>query len=108
MLRYGGGALPVEKKDNSLVGMLTLRDISLSEMNIGNLQIKDSITKNNLITGIASTKLTEIIDLIRKTGIQRILIIDADGKMNVDWWRKMCIYDLLRVYGKKNKDLPCQ
>ena len=82
MLRYGVHALPVEKEYNSLVRMLTLLDISLFGMKIGNLQIKDLMTKNNLITGTSSTKLAEIIDLISKTEIQRIPIVDADGKMN--------------------------
>ena len=81
MLRYGIGALPVVKEDNTLVGMLTLRDISLSGMNVGNLQVKDLMTKNNLLTGTESTKLIEIIDLMSKTGIQRIPIIDAEGKL---------------------------
>ena len=81
MLRYGVGALPVVKEDNTLRGMLTLRDISLSGMNIGNLQVKDLMTKNNLITGTESTKLIEIIDMMSKTGIQRIPIIDAVGKL---------------------------
>jgi IMP dehydrogenase len=81
MLRYGVGALPVVKEDNTLMGMLTLRDISLSGMNIGNLQVKDLMTKNNLITGTESTKLIEIIDMMSKTGIQRIPIIDAVGKL---------------------------
>jgi IMP dehydrogenase len=81
MLRYGVGALPVVKEDNTLVGMLTLRDISLPGMNIGNLHVKDLMTKNNLITGTESTKLVEIIDMMSKTGIQRIPILDADGKL---------------------------
>ncbi len=81
MLRYGVGALPVVKEDNTLRGMLTLRDINLSGMNIGNLQVKDLMTKNNLITGTESTKLMEIIDMMSKTGIQRIPIIDAVGKL---------------------------
>ena len=81
MLRYEVGALPVVKENNTLVGMLALRDISLSGMNIGNLQVKDLMTKNNLITGTESTKLIEIIDMMSKTGIQRIPIIDAVGKL---------------------------
>jgi IMP dehydrogenase len=81
MLRYGIGALPVVKEDNTLVGMLTLRDISLPGMNVGNLQVKDLMTKNNLITGTETTKLIEIIDMMSKTGIQRIPIVNADGKL---------------------------
>jgi IMP dehydrogenase len=81
MLRYGIGALPVVKEDNTLVGILTLRDISLPGMNIANLLVKDLMTKDNLITGSEETKLIEIVDMMSKTGIQRIPIINADGKL---------------------------
>ena len=81
MLRYGVGALPVVKEDNTLVGMLTLRDISLPGMNIANLLVKDLMTKDNLITGSEATKLVEIVEMMSNTGIQRIPILDNEGKL---------------------------
>lgn len=81
MLRQGIGALPVVKEDNSLVGILTLRDISFAGIDIANLSIKDLMTKKNLKTGTETTTLLEIADIMIKTGIQRIPIIDNEGKL---------------------------
>ena len=81
MLRYGVGALPVVKEDNTLRGMLTLRDISLAGMDVGNLTVKDLMTKENLITGTERTTLIKVADMMIKTGIQRIPILDEEGKL---------------------------
>ena len=81
MLRYGVGALPVVKEDNSLVGMLTLRDISLAGMDIGNLSVNDLMTKDHLIMGTETTTLIEVADMMIKTGIQRIPIVDDEKKL---------------------------
>ena len=81
MLRFGVGALPVVKKDRTLVGILTLRDISFAGNEIGNLLVKDLMTKEKLIAGTEETPLIEIADMMLKTGIQRIPILDKDGKL---------------------------
>lgn len=81
MLRFGVGALPVVEKDQTLVGILTLRDISLSGNEIGNLLVKDLMTKEKLIAGTEETPLIEIADMMLKTGIQRIPILDKEGKL---------------------------
>ena len=52
MIRHNIGALPVVMDDNSLVGILTLRDIYFAGgMNIMTLSVKDIMTKKDLITG---------------------------------------------------------
>lgn len=81
MLRHGVGALPVVQEDNSLVGILTLRDISFAGIDTSNLSIKDLMTKTDLKTGTGTTTLLEIADMMIKTGIQRIPIIDDKGKL---------------------------
>jgi IMP dehydrogenase len=81
ILRYSVGALPVVKDDNILVGILTLRDISFAGMDVGNLTVKDLMTKENLITGTERTTLIKIADMMIKTGIQRIPILDDEGKL---------------------------
>jgi len=81
MLRYSVGALPVVKDDNILVGILTLRDISFVGMDVGNLAVKDLMTKENLITGTERTTLIKVADMMIKTGIQRIPILDDEGKL---------------------------
>jgi len=50
MLRYGVGALPVIKDDNTLVGILTMRDIEFAGPEIMNLSVSELMTKDNLIT----------------------------------------------------------
>ena len=81
MLRHGVGALPVLQEDNILVGILTLRDISFAGIDTSNLSIKDLMTKTNLKTGTGTTTLLEIANMMIKTGIQRIPIIDDKGKL---------------------------
>jgi IMP dehydrogenase len=81
ILRYSVGALPVVKDDNILVGILTLRDISFAGMDVGNLTVKDLMTKENLITGTERTTLIKVADMMIKTGIQRIPILADEEKL---------------------------
>ena len=83
MLRHGVGGLPVVQEDNILVGMITLRDISFTGTmgDIMTLAVKDLMTKNSLITRSRDTSLTEIADIMIKTGIQRIPIVDKCGTL---------------------------
>lgn len=83
MLRHGVGGLPVVKEDNTLVGMITLRDISFTGTmgDIMTLAVQDLMTKNNLITCCRDTSLAEIADIMIKTGIQRLPIVDNKGKL---------------------------
>lgn len=81
MLRYGVGALPVVKNDNTLIGMLTLRDINFAGIDVGNLTVKDLMTKDNLITASETTKLLKVADMMLKTGIQRIPVVNHEKKL---------------------------
>ena len=81
MVRQGVGGLPVVKEDNVLVGMITLRDISSAGGDIVMLQVKDLMTKRNLLIGTEKTSLLELADMMAKTGIQRIPIVDGDRKL---------------------------
>jgi IMP dehydrogenase len=83
MLRHGVGGLPVVKEDNTLVGIITLRDISFTGTmgDIMTLAVKDLMTKNNLITRGRDTPLTEIADIMISTGIQRVPIVDKNEKL---------------------------
>jgi IMP dehydrogenase len=81
MLRYGVGALPVVKNDNTLIGMLTLRDINFAGMDVGNLTVMDLMTKDNLITVSETTKLLKIADMMLATGIQRIPVVNHENKL---------------------------
>ena len=80
MLRLSVGALPVVDDDNSLVGIITLRDIDLAGERTYELIVEDLMT-TNLITGSENTPIGEIAEIMLQTGIQRIPIIDKDGKL---------------------------
>jgi CBS domain-containing protein len=80
MLRYGVGALPVVEQEGDLVGILTLRDIDLAGSDIQELLVKDLMT-SELITRKKDTLLSDIVDIMIETGIQRIPIVDDVNKL---------------------------
>ena len=81
MLRHGVGALPVTESDGTLRGILTLRDIDFAGRDIMDLPVEDLMTKENLRTANDETKLTEVADIMIKTGLQRIPVINSEGKL---------------------------
>jgi len=80
MLRQSVGALPVVDEDNTLIGILTLRDIDMSGAEALTLLVKDLMTRD-LITRKKDALLGEIVDIMMETGIQRIPIVDENGKL---------------------------
>lgn len=80
MMRHGIGGLPVVDKNDKVVGMITLRDIDLAGTDVSNLPVEDLMT-TNLVKGKVDTTTKEIVELMIKTGIQRIPIIDEKGKL---------------------------
>jgi CBS domain-containing protein len=80
MMRYGVGGLPVVDKKGTVVGMITLRDIDLAGTDVSNLPVEDLMT-TNLVKGEIDTQVKDIVELMIKTGIQRIPIVDEKGKL---------------------------
>ena len=80
MLRHGLGALPVVDDNNFLVGIITLRDIDLAGERTMELIVED-LMSTKLITGNVNTPISQIAEIMLRTGIQRIPIIDKDGKL---------------------------
>jgi IMP dehydrogenase len=80
MLRQGVGALPVVDDDNNLVGIITLRDIDLAGERTNDLFAEDLMT-TDVITRGENTSISEIAEAMDRTSIQRIPIIDKDGKL---------------------------
>jgi IMP dehydrogenase len=80
MLRHGIGALPVVDDDNTLVGIITLRDIDLAGERTNDLFAEDLMT-TDVITRGENTSISEIAEAMDRTSIQRIPIIDKDGKL---------------------------
>ena len=80
MLRHGVGALPVVDDDNSLVGIITLRDIDIAGERTYELIVNDLMT-TDLLTGRENTPISEIAEIMIQKGIQRIPIIEKEGKL---------------------------
>ena len=80
MMRHGIGGLPVVDKNDKVVGMITLRDIDLAGTDVSNLPVEDLMT-TKLVKGKVDTTTKEIVELMIKTGIQRIPIVDEKGKL---------------------------
>ena len=80
MLRQGVGALPVVDDDDNLVGILTLRDIDLAGEKTNDLFAEDLMT-TDVITRGENALISEIAETMDRNSIQRIPIIDKDGKL---------------------------
>jgi tRNA nucleotidyltransferase (CCA-adding enzyme) len=80
MMRHGVGGLPVVDDSGKLLGMITQRDIDLAGSDVSHLQVEDLMT-TKLFKGNEKTTLKEIVDLMVRTGIQRIPVVDDEGKL---------------------------
>ncbi|MFQ6135859.1 MAG: CBS domain-containing protein [Candidatus Hydrothermarchaeales archaeon] len=78
MVRHGIGGLPVTQ-NGTLVGIITHRDIILAGDEVVGLKVKDIMSKD-VISVSKDTSLKEITKLMRKTGYQRIPVVDG-GKI---------------------------
>lgn len=81
MLRHGVGALPVIDTDNTLVGILTMRDIEFAGTDVVSLSVKDLMTKDNLVMVTETATLTEVADIMINTGLQRLPVVDGKKKL---------------------------
>jgi IMP dehydrogenase len=80
MMRHGVGGLPVIDEKGVLLGMITQRDIDLSGSDVSNLSVEDLMT-TKLLKGNERTSLKEIVDIMVKTGIQRIPVVNDEDKL---------------------------
>lgn len=80
MLRNNIGALPVVDRKNTLVGIVTQRDIDLAGIDISDLMVSDLMTRT-LIKAKETTPLRWIVEQMIKSGIQRIPIVDDKSKL---------------------------
>jgi IMP dehydrogenase len=68
---------PVVVEDNKLVGIVTWRDVRLSERN---LKIEDVMTKS-VITGTEDTGIEEAMKILHNHRIEKLPIVDKDNKV---------------------------
>ena len=83
MFRHAVGALPVIDDSGRLAGIITLRDVDFAGIagaDVSSLAVKDLMTPE-LLTGSENTSMGEISDIMLKTGIQRIPIVNGNKKL---------------------------
>jgi len=76
---YKIGGIPVIDKDNTLIGIVTNRDLRF-ELD-SNLSIKDIMTTENLITTNQETDLSQAAEILQQHKIEKLPIIDEHKKL---------------------------
>ena len=79
MKEFSIGFIPIVYKSNSLVGILTNRDLRFeSDMN---KSVNDVMTKDNLVTGNPGITLKQAEKILQKNKIEKLPIIDDKNKL---------------------------
>lgn len=76
---YKIGGIPVVDKDNTLLGIVTNRDLRF-ELD-GNLSIKDIMTTKNLVTTNQETDLSQAAEILQQYKIEKLPIVDKNNKL---------------------------
>ena len=79
MKEYKIGGIPVVDDNMKLVGIVTNRDLRF-ERNPERL-IDEVMTRNNIITTSQSTNLEEAADILQRHKIEKLPVVDKDGKL---------------------------
>ncbi|MEP1035468.1 IMP dehydrogenase [Ekhidna sp.] len=73
------GGIPVVDKENKLIGIVTNRDLRFEKK--PRKPVKDIMTKENLITATAEVGLNEAEAILQKHKIEKLPIVDKEGKL---------------------------
>ena len=73
------GGIPVVDKENKLIGIVTNRDLRFEKKL--KKPVKDIMTTENLITATAEVGLTEAEAILQQHKIEKLPIVDKDGKL---------------------------
>jgi len=73
------GGIPVTDEHRTLCGIVTNRDLRFQDNN--STPIRDVMTSENLITARKGTDLREAQNLLRKYKIEKLLVVDENGKL---------------------------
>ena len=79
MKEFHIGGIPVVDENQRLVGIVTNRDLRFVK-DLGRL-IDDVMTSENLVTTSTTTNLEEAADILQQHKIEKLPVVDADGKL---------------------------
>ena len=79
MKEYSIGGIPIVDKSNSLVGIVTNRDLRFE--NDMNKPIEDVMTFKNIITGSPGITLKQAEKILQKNKIEKLPVIDKENKL---------------------------
>ncbi|AQX09072.1 IMP dehydrogenase [Elizabethkingia ursingii] len=79
MAHYKISGLPVVDNENRLVGIITNRDVKYQEDL--DLKVEEIMTKDNLIVSHKSTTLEEAKEILLKSRVEKLPIVDAENKL---------------------------
>ena len=79
MREFNIGGIPVVNADQKLVGIITNRDIRFQKDTTQ--PISEIMTRENLITAKKGTSLSEAEDILQQYRIEKLPVVDADGKL---------------------------
>lgn len=79
MERYHISGVPIIEEDNTLVGIITNRDIRFETDTTK--KIDDVMTKENLVTGTRETTMDEALEIMKQHKIEKLPLVDEDNKL---------------------------
>ena len=79
MAKYKISGLPVVDAENTLIGIITNRDVKYQE-NL-DLKVEEIMTKNNLITSDKNTNLEKAKEILLKSRVEKLPIVDENNKL---------------------------
>jgi len=79
MRLHNVSGVPITNEDGTLVGILTRRDMKFLENY--DKQIKEVMTKSNLVTAKPDTTLEEAEAILNQAKVEKLLLVNGDGKL---------------------------
>ncbi|WP_042721109.1 IMP dehydrogenase, partial [Flavobacterium sp. B17] len=79
MAKYKISGLPVVDAENTLIGIITNRDVKYQE-NL-DMKVEEIMTKDNLITSDKNTNLEKAKEILLKNRVEKLPIVDAENKL---------------------------
>ncbi|WP_370901259.1 IMP dehydrogenase [Chryseobacterium gossypii] len=79
MAKYKISGLPVVDAENTLIGIITNRDVKYQE-NL-DMKVEEIMTKDNLITSDKDTNLEKAKEILLKNRVEKLPIVDKDNKL---------------------------